>query len=57
VCSLHDKEGCRRNNKMKGREERVPICHNMCAELDTTNNTHNLGFGGRGGLVDCVMVV
>ena len=20
----------------------------MCAELDTTNNTHNLGFGGRG---------
>jgi len=28
VCSLHDKEGCRRNNKMKSREERVPICHN-----------------------------
>jgi hypothetical protein len=28
-----------------------------CAELDTTNYTHNLGFGGRGGLVDSVMVV
>ena len=27
VCSLHDKEGCRRNNKMKGREEMVLICH------------------------------